>query len=235
MAGRVAFRNGGSGGKRCFRAAFALSVLPASPATRAAGAAPSPPEAASDLAHRLGSAIRPLHSLSVGAPARGRMAFLWSIVLVAGGSSPASAEPGTKRPAATVQASAAAHPNQSPGSIMNRDIAKRFPGAALLDEAEFTSTVVGRRFRYREVGSELVVNRPKEVFVGNGRYQIHWSRSISYGAYKVKHGVISIYCPDCPYAFLDLGIERIFFRHEGKLFTAKADGRGRVVHLIEET
>lgn len=120
------------------------------------------------------------------------------------------------------------------GLGMPRVILDRFPGAILLEEAEFASSVVGRMFRYREVGSNLVVERPKEVFVEGGQYRVHWLRTISYGTYSIERGIVSIDCADCQRAFLGLGRQRIFFRRQGGLFTANADGDGRVIELIRE-
>lgn len=135
---------------------------------------------------------------------------------------------------AAMPRTSAAYRDHSSGTIMNRYIADRFPGATLLDGAELASAIVGGRFRYREVGSELVLDRPKEVFLAGGQYQIHWLRSISYGNYSIKRGIVSITCADCPYDFLGLGKQRIFFRNDGMLLTAKADGEGSVVELIPE-
>jgi hypothetical protein len=129
---------------------------------------------------------------------------------------------------------AAARLDRSSGSIVNRSLAERFPGAILLGEAEFASAVVGRLFRYRHLGSGIIVERPKEVFIEGGRYRIHWLRSISYGTYSVERGTVSIDCAGCRNTFLNLGRERIFFRHEGRLLTADANGDGSVVELIPE-
>lgn len=117
---------------------------------------------------------------------------------------------------------------------MNRDLADRFPGATLLGEAEFASTIVGRLFRYRELDSEIVVERPKEVFVEGGQYRNHGLRTVSYGTYSIERGIVSIACADCRYTFLGLGWERIFFRHEGRLLMATANRTGSVVELIPE-
>jgi hypothetical protein len=155
-----------------------------------------------------------------------------ALVALAGIAGSASCAPSLNT--VTAQAPSVAQRNPASGIVMNRHTADRFPGAALLGEAEFDSAVVGRAFRYREVGSEIVVERPKEVFREGGQYQIHWLRAISYGTYSVEHGIVSIACADCPHSFLDLGRRRIFFRHQGRLLTAKADGKGSVVELIRE-
>jgi hypothetical protein len=136
--------------------------------------------------------------------------------------------------AAIAQVSPATQRNQPSATIVSRDIPDRFPGAALLGEAEFASGVVGRLFRYRELDSNIVVERPKEVFAAGGQYRIHWLRTISYGTYSIERGIVSIDCADCPYSFLNLGRERILFRHEGRLLTARANGEGSVVELIPE-
>lgn len=124
--------------------------------------------------------------------------------------------------------------NHSSGIIMNRDIVDRFPGATLLGEVEFASAVVGQAFRYREVGSEPVLVMPKEVFVEGGQYRIHGIRTISYGTWAIARGIVSIDCTDCQYAFIGLGRERVFFRHQDRLLMATANGEGIVVELIPE-
>lgn len=115
---------------------------------------------------------------------------------------------------------------------MNRVIAARFPGAKILDEAEFASTVVGRMFRYR-VSSEIIVNCPGEHFYETGRYSVG-HRVIGQGTYSLKGGVVTIECSNCYDTFLGLGRTRIFFRHQGKLLMANANGEGSVVELIPD-
>jgi hypothetical protein len=136
--------------------------------------------------------------------------------------------------AAAAQASSAAQPNPSAGITMTRDITDRFPGATLLGEAEFAGAVAGRRFRNREVGSDIVVERPIEVFAEGGQYRNHGLRTVSYGSYSIERGIVSIACGDCRYPFLGLSWERIFFRHQGKLLMAAVNGTGSVVELIPE-
>jgi hypothetical protein len=117
---------------------------------------------------------------------------------------------------------------------MNRNIADRFPGATLLGETEFAEAIVGHLFRYRDLDSGIVVERPKEVFVHGGQYRIHWLRAISRGTYAIERGIVSIDCAGCQRTFLGLAARRIFFRHEGRLLTANADEQGSVVELIPE-
>jgi hypothetical protein len=163
---------------------------------------------------------------------RRTLAFILVAALPCNACSPTSGDVGGGRSSA--MATPAAPPNHSSGNIMNRNLADRFPGAVLLGQEGFASAIVGKTFRYREVDSNATVDRPKEVFVEGGQYRIHWLRSISYGTYSLKHGAVVIDCPDCPYTFLDLGSERIFFRHEGRLLTANARLDGIVFELIEE-
>lgn len=137
-------------------------------------------------------------------------------------------------PSTTGQASSVAQRNHSSEIVMSRDIAARFPGANVLSEAEFASVIVGRVFRYRDIGGELVVERPKEVFAEGGQYRIHWLRSISYGTWSIAGGIVEIDCTGCRYTFLNVGWKRIFFRHESRLLMATANGEGSVVELISE-
>jgi hypothetical protein len=119
---------------------------------------------------------------------------------------------------------------QSSGITVSRAIADRFPGATILGEAEFASTVVGSRFRYR-VSGEIIVEHPAEGFFESGRYSVG-HRPISQGKYSFKDGVVSIECTDCPDTFLGLGRKRVFFRHQGRLLMTNANGEGSVIELI---
>jgi hypothetical protein len=121
------------------------------------------------------------------------------------------------------------HPSEI---IMNPDIAARFPGATILDEADFASTVTGRRFRYR-VSNEIIIERPAESFSENERYSVG-HRTIAQGTYSIKRGIVSIECSNCPETFFGLGRKRIFFRHQGRLLMANADAEGDVLELIPE-
>lgn len=112
-----------------------------------------------------------------------------------------------------------------------RVLADCFPDAAMLGTNELMTAIVGRRFNYRLIGTDgtdLVVVRPKEVFRANGQYEVH-GRAISYCTYSIETSIVSI---DCHQTFLGLGRERVFFRNEGRLFTANANGEGSVVELI---
>ena len=63
---------------------------------------------------------------------------------------------------------AAATPaDRSLGILLSRDLADRFPGATVLGQPEFAADIVGGLFRYRAVGSELIVERPKEAWDGS--------------------------------------------------------------------
>lgn len=117
--------------------------------------------------------------------------------------------------------------SQRTGAATMRKLAEQFPGAVLLDETEFAQVVEGRGFRHRYVGSELIIERPSEFFV-DGRYSTG-HRAISGGSYSFKRGILLI---DCSATFLGLNRERVFFRHQGKLFTTNADGTGKIVELI---
>lgn len=114
---------------------------------------------------------------------------------------------------------------------MKQSIAQRFPGATFLSKAEFASTIVGGSFRYREFGSELLIKSPAESFFGNGQYSVG-HRAIFSGTYSYKRGIVSIKCVDCHATFLGLGKKRVFFRHEGRLLMANADGNGSAIELI---
>jgi len=116
--------------------------------------------------------------------------------------------------------------------IMNRDIVGRFPGATVLDEVEFARTIIGRRFRYR-LSSEIVVVHPAEAFSEGERYSVG-HRVFSHGTYSFERGIVSIECIDCRETFLGLGRQRVFFRHQGTLLMANADGEGNVIELIPE-
>lgn len=161
-------------------------------------------------------------------------AALLAMLIAFNACSATSGDRGAARPTVRAEASSGVQRNHSSGIIMNRDIADRFPGATILGDAEFASAIVGRVFRYRELDSGIVVERPKEVFVEGGQYRIHWLRTISYGTYSVERGVVSISCDACPYTFLDLGGERIFFRHQDRLLTARANLEGSIFELVRE-
>ena len=103
--------------------------------------------------------------------------------------------------------------DHSSETTMSPAIADRFPGADILDEAEFAEAIVGRVFRYREVGSGIVVERPNEVFAEGGQYRVHWLRTISRGTYSIGRGTVMIECTGCQRTFLGLGRTRVFFRH----------------------
>ncbi len=143
-------------------------------------------------------------------------------------------ESARERPAAPPPASSAA-PRDHSWAAMNQGLADRFPGAAVLGEAEFADAVVGRKFRYRVVESGLVVERPNEVFLAGGQYQLHRLRSVSYGTYAVGRGIVSIDCSDCPSAFIGLGRDRVFFRHRDRLFAMNANGEGQIIELLQES
>jgi hypothetical protein len=117
----------------------------------------------------------------------------------------------------------------SSGATTMQKLAERFPGAVLLDEAEFTKAIQGHQFSYREVGGELTIERPKEAFLEGGRYELRGLRSISHGSYSIDHGIVSIECPE---SFLGLSSERVFFRHEGRFLMTNATGEGSVIELI---
>jgi hypothetical protein len=137
--------------------------------------------------------------------------------------------------AESTEASPVAPLDHPSGIIMNRVIADRFPDATILDEAELADAVVGRMFSYRQIGSDFVLHRVKEVFARDGQYRVHGDRApISYGTWSIARGIVSIDCADCPSAFLGLSRERVFFRHAGRLLTADAHGDGSVVELIPE-
>lgn len=127
--------------------------------------------------------------------------------------------------------SASGSQNNQPnaGATVMRKLAGRFPGATLLDEAQFTETIQGHSFRYQEVGSDLVIDQPAEVFLEGGRYSMDRSRFVTSGTYSLARGVVLI---DCPQTFLGLSRARVFFRYQDKLFTANAEGDGSVIELI---
>lgn len=108
-------------------------------------------------------------------------------------------------------------------------IAARFPGAKPLAEADFASTVVGRSFRYRDIGSGIVIHSPGEFFGKDGRYSFG-HRSISHGAYLFKQGVVLI--EGTHGSFLGLGHERLFFRHRGRLLTTGGVGGSSVLEMV---
>lgn len=114
--------------------------------------------------------------------------------------------------------------------VVSSNIVARFPGAKVLDEAEFASTVVGRTFRYR-VSSEIIVESPGEHFSKTVQYSTG-HRAIAQGTYSFDGGVVSIECNSCYDTFLGLGKRRVFFHHQGRLLMANADGKGSVVELI---
>lgn len=132
--------------------------------------------------------------------------------------------------AAATSVSVAAPDSKKQGA-MNQDILDRFPGAVVLDEREFASAIVGRAFHHREVGTELVIERPSEFFGEGGRYSVG-HRAIAHGTYSIERGTVSIDCSDCPSTIFGLGRHRVFFRHQGRLFTTNADGEGSVIELI---
>jgi hypothetical protein len=129
------------------------------------------------------------------------------------------------------KSSAGSRADDSSNGIMNVKIAKRFPGAAVLGEEEFLRVIVGRGFRYREVASGIVVERPREVYFADGRYQQVGLRATIHGNYTVKRDNILI---ECPKEFLGMSNDRIFFRHSNRLFTASASGEGSIYELLKD-
>lgn len=115
---------------------------------------------------------------------------------------------------------------------MKQALTDRFPGATFLGEAEFAAAIPGRGFRHREVESEAIIERPTEAFLTNGGYQVHWTRAISYGTYTVERGIVLIDCPGCMRDYAGLGKERLYFRHQDRLFVANAAGKGSVFELL---
>jgi hypothetical protein len=116
---------------------------------------------------------------------------------------------------------------------VEKAVADRFPGALILNEAEFASAIVGRRFRYA-LSSGIIIHSPAEHFYKDGRYSVG-HRVISHGTYSIAGGVVSIHCPACRYPFAGLNSRRIFFRQQGKLFMVNADGNEGVVELIPQS
>lgn len=114
---------------------------------------------------------------------------------------------------------------------MNAGFVERFPGAAILDERAFSEAIVGRKFQYRGLRSEIIVERPIEVFQADGRYELHGLRAIAHERYRFRNGVVSI---DGSTSFFGLSRERIFFRRDGMLLTANADGTGPTIELISK-
>jgi hypothetical protein len=108
-------------------------------------------------------------------------------------------------------------------------ITRQFPGAIILSEADFASTVGGRSFLYRDIGSGIVIHSPGEFFGQDGRYSFG-HRAISRGTYSFKNGIVSIKGTNG--CFIGLGHKRIFFRHQGRLLTSSADGGSSVFELI---
>ena len=113
--------------------------------------------------------------------------------------------------------------------ILRRGVTDLFPGAVMLGWPDFRQAVVGRQFRYRLVGTEVVVERPTEVFMADGTYVLNRDRSIGYGSYSIADGLVSIAGTG---GFLGLGNLRIFFRHEGRVFTTGAARGAEVYELV---
>ena len=109
------------------------------------------------------------------------------------------------------------------------NIGELFPGATVLSDEDFTTTVVGRSFRYRDVSSGIVIVRPGEFFGEHHRYSFG-HRAIRQGTYSIDGGVVSIDTPND--SFLGLGKRRIFFRHQGKIFTTGDNVGSSVLELI---
>jgi hypothetical protein len=126
-----------------------------------------------------------------------------------------------------------ARPNSSATDLVKSDadhgIADR-SSRTILSEAQFAESIVGKHFHYRSVGSDLVLVSPGEYYSEDGRYSVG-HRAISQGTYSFERGVISIKCAACR-EFLGLGLERLFFRHAGRLLMANADGHGSAIELI---
>lgn len=97
-------------------------------------------------------------------------------------------------------------------------------------DAEFAGIIVGHSFRHRALGSDLILARPTEMFLAGGRYELHRSRTIAYGTYVLRDGIVTIEGPGT--TFLGLGNRRVFFRDQGKVFTIDANLRGQAIELI---
>lgn len=97
----------------------------------------------------------------------------------------------------------------------------------ILSADEFSKQVVGKTFRYSELGSDLVTLNIGEMFHFDGRYSTG-HRVIQTGSYAYLDGTVVI---ECACSFLSLSNERVFFRSEDRLFTSNADGSGPIVEL----
>lgn len=120
-------------------------------------------------------------------------------------------------------------PQAEPFTVFAPHIGKFFPAAKVLNEKDFSTTISGRSFRYRDVSSGIVLVRPGEFFGDHQRYSFG-HRAIRQGTYSIDGGVVLINTPDD--TFLSLGRRRIFFRHQGKIFTAGENVAGSVFELI---
>jgi hypothetical protein len=156
---------------------------------------------------------------------------LLAMALGLGACSPASTHR-PRQPAAPTPPAPSGALREASVAATRLHITERFPGATFLEEAEFASAVVDHAFRYRVIESDAVIERPKEIFLTGGQYQIHWLRSTSYGTYTVGRESVSINCPSCYAPFLGLGNERVFFQHQDRLFLVSADDEGNIFELL---
>lgn len=133
------------------------------------------------------------------------------------------------QPHERASAKPASLPQSGCSSPIAQRIVERFPGAKVLTKQDFTSAVVGRSLRYRDISDGMVVVRPGEFFSEAGTYSFG-HRVIMGGTYDFDCGLVSIDTSDK--SFLGLGKERVFFRYEGMLLTTGRDERASVFELI---
>ena len=106
---------------------------------------------------------------------------------------------------------------------------EQFPEARFLDEEEFRHVVVGRRFHYRPVESDLIIHGPTEFFSSDGGYS--YGHRVTYsGTWSVEAGKVLLDVEGL--SFLRLGKERVFFSYRERLFTAAACDAGSVTEMI---
>jgi hypothetical protein len=116
-----------------------------------------------------------------------------------------------------------------------RELYQRLPGMTILSAQEFREEIVGRTFDYRELGSNLTIERPNEAFRDDGTYERHALRVVLFGTYEARDNAVSIVCDDCPANFLGLSNDRAFLRYEGKLFVTGANGNESIFELIPQS
>ena len=112
--------------------------------------------------------------------------------------------------------------------IKQLDLPKTFHGVAILTNAEFRRLIMDQHFRYRDIDNDIVITSPVEMFFTDGSYELHGTRAISRGKYRIAGCAIEI---ESNRTLLGLGKTRLFFRLGTRLFV-KSRAKSKPVYEL---